>query len=141
MQSRLPGERLVGDIRQISSNSKSIKAAQQYGSDSLLTKRVFSSSQYDVQFVAPINRPRIRVVFTPDDLTFDGAPVYKIYVKVLSSSNVEVPFNYPLIDRQRPSGVNQIWDIYLQQYVPDETYRLKFYFAGISTGTFTATAL
>lgn len=135
---RLPQNRLVGAVRELATNALEAKGAQPYGSDALVTQRVFSDQPYDLQ--ANGTRRRIRVEFTPNDLTFGGAPVFKMKVRLMNTSNVVIlPISFD-VERQRPEGNKQVWLVFV--WVDSSSpFRLKFFFDSVGSGVFSATVL
>lgn len=114
---------------------------QLFGSDSVVTKRVFSNNAYDVQINAVTNSVRtVEVTFTPDNPDDPNTSlVYKMeYVGTASPTHYVSDHD---VQRFKPVNGVQKWRIYLQGNAPpnDATYwRGKFYFYASGSGQFTA---
>lgn len=114
---------------------------QRFGSDSVITRRIFSNNAYDVELLNVTNSVRVvEVTFTPDN---PNDPNTSLAYKM--EYNGMTPDGYYVSDRdvQRFKPVNgvQKWRIYLQGNASPNTspyWRGKFYFYTSGSGQFTA---
>lgn len=114
---------------------------QLFGSDSVVTKRVFSNNAYDVQINTVSNSVRVvEVTFTPNNPDDPNTSlVYKMeYVGTASAGHYVSDHD---VQRFKPVNGVQKWRIYLQGNAPPNVatyWRGKFYFYASGSGQFTA---
>lgn len=133
-------ESLVTRLRALRQNLDMLKSEQLFGSDSVRFHRVFSALAVDVQFNLigglPLQSREIR--FTPSDTELgDNGLVYR-----LRYSNVNAPAfitNAPVIERQLPDGLNEVWKMYMKVPSGMTSCKVKLYFFAVCDGTFSIT--
>lgn len=136
-RSRLPSMQLETSLKELRANSIEAKGAQRYGYDALVTRRVYSELDYDLLAEGEDQEWRYyRVVFTPDDITFGGAPVYFLRVKATYLDGSTVSNDLAFAERRRPEDGNQVWRLSVGA-IPGAPKRIKLYFESIATGNFT----
>lgn len=114
---------------------------QLFGSDSVVTRRVFSANPYDVQIDNVTNSVRVvEITFTPDNPDDQNTSlVYKMeYVGTPSSGHYVSDHD---VQRFKPVNGVQKWRIYLQGNAAPNVatyWRGKFYFYASGSGQFTA---
>lgn len=120
-----------------------IKAAgQRFGSDSVVTQRIFSGSAYDIEVTdVQFNNRVVEVVFTPSNTADTSTSlVYKMEFTTTSSGFVDSSW----VERLKPVNGVQKWRLYLSGNQPPNQaawWRAKFYFYASGSGTFTATLI
>lgn len=130
----LPSNKPIELLKSNRQTAQEIKAAQRRGSASILMSRIQSGATWDFTFTGP---GTVEVLFTPDNLQFDGAFCYRLYARRNDSygtTDVE-PIN---IKRKPNIGAKQRW---LIPYDLSGTVRLKFFFFAQGAGTFTVKKL
>ena len=134
---------LVRRIKALVRLRDELKAVGQlFGSDSVVTKRVFSANPYDVQ-INNVNNVGVRTVeitFTPDNPDDPNTSlVYKMeYVGTPSAGHYVSDRD---VQRFKPVNGVQKWRVYLQGNAPPNAatyWRGKFYFYASGSGQFTA---
>ena len=115
---------------------------QRFGSDSVVTKRIFSAAAYDIQVddVRFKNRV-IELTFTPDNP--DDPNTSLVYKMRMTKTQLGDNFVDAYIERRKPVNGVQKWRIYLNgsDFYPVTWVRLKFYFYASGNGQFTATLI
>lgn len=120
-----------------------IKAAgQRFGSDSVVTQRIFSGNAYDIEVTdVQFNNRVVEVVFTPSNTADTSTSlVYKMKFTTTSSGYVDSSW----VERLKPVNGVQKWRLYLSGNQPPYQaawWRAKFYFYASGSGTFTATLI
>jgi hypothetical protein len=122
-----------------------IKAVgQRFGSDSVVTKRVFSAAEYDIQVDYIINQVKIvEVTFTPSNPDDPNTSlVYRMdFISTTSGTDYVDDME---VWRLKPVNGVQKWRIYLTGNAPPneaDWWRAKFYFYASGNGQFTATLI
>lgn len=130
---KLPDGEPLRLLREVNQNAQEIKAPQTLGAASVVTSRVFSDDDYDIELPSSGGPHTVEIEFIPDDLTFGGALCYQLY-----AVNVTDP-GFPGVtspDRLRVTANRQRWVMRMQN-----NDRYKFYFFAAGSGTFTATLI
>lgn len=115
---------------------------QRFGSDSVVTKRVFSASEYDIQVNDVRFKNRVvELTFTPDNPNDPNTSL--VYKMRMTKTQTDENGVQTYIERRKPVNGVQKWRIYLSgsDFYPVTWVRLKFYFYASGNGQFTATLI
>lgn len=138
---------IVRRIKALMRQRDELKAVGQlFGSDSVVTKRVFSAAEYDIQVNNITNDLRtVEVTFTPDNPDDPNTSlVYRMDFISTTSNNNEHYVDDREVWRLKPNNGVQKWRVYLSGNAsPNQAtwWRAKFYFYASGNGQFTATLI
>ena len=130
---QLPHGEPVRLLHELEQMSREIKSPQTFGSTSVATSLIQSADAYDLEWPAGDTHQGL-ITFTPDDMTFGGALVYRVYAVSVGLMFTSEYYVYAL----RVDADNiQRFRIPINNFGSLSPMRMKFYFFTAGTGTFT----